>query len=195
MALNFYLKPCIILGRSDVQVCLKKMALFVTPYLDIMIIIIVISISELSLIPYISMKESLPPSEEIEWAKDILHIYVIKDSGVMISDYSFTDEEDVDTDLFSGGISGISSILQEMIDSEQRIKVIDHEDKKLLFEHSKQFSIVLVAKKDLNIYHVKLKRLADEIQSIFWETISTWNGDLEIFNPLKTMIRNHFVED
>ncbi|MHA1798870.1 MAG: hypothetical protein ACTSVY_10540, partial [Candidatus Helarchaeota archaeon] len=111
------------------------------------------------------------------------------------SDYSFTDEEDVDTDLFSGGISGISSILQEMIDSEQRIKVIDHEDKKLLFEHGKQFSIVLVAKKDLNIYHVKLKRLADEIQSIFWETISTWNGDLEIFNPLKTMIRNHFVED
>ncbi|NHI94589.1 MAG: MFS transporter [Candidatus Lokiarchaeota archaeon] len=162
--------------------------------IDMIIIIVIISLSEVSLIPYISMKESLPPAEEMEWAKDLIHLYVIKDNGVLMSDYSFVEKELVDHDLFSGGISGITTILQEMVDSQQKLKVIDHEDKKLLFEYGEQFSIILVAKKDLKILRTKLKKLTEQIQTVFWETIASWDGDLELFKPIKTLIRNYFVE-
>ena len=163
--------------------------------LDMLIIIMVIGISEISLLPYLSMKESLPPAEEMEWSKQIIHLYVIKDNGVLMSDYSFVEKESVDHDLFSGGISGITTILQEMVDSNQKLKVIDHEDKKLLFEYGEQFSVILIAQKELNVLKTKLKNLTEQIQVVFWETIATWNGDLEVFKPIKTLIRNYFIDD
>lgn len=163
--------------------------------IDTLVVITVILVSELSIIPFVLMKESLPPPEEMDWRKGIIHLYVISASGIVMSDYSFiTQKSSDDADLFSGGVTGISTILKEMIGSYQHLKIIDHEDKKLLFEYGDNFLVTLVAYKDLKILRTKLKTLTTEISAVFWETIANWNGNLDIFAPMKTMIRNHFVE-
>ena len=166
--------------------------------LDLLVILAVLIVSELSLIPFVLMKESLPPSDELEWRKEIIHLYVISNSGIIMSDYSFTKTSGIDSpDLLAGGISGITAILKEMVGSDQQLKSIDHADKKLLFEYAydDQFLIALLANKDLNILRTKLKKLTAQIQSVFWETIVKWDGDLDILAPMKTIIRYHFVDD
>jgi len=35
---------------------------------------------------------------------------------------------------------------------------------------------------------------SEEIQSVFWETIAKWDGNIDVFNPINTMIRNYFTE-
>jgi len=173
--------------------------------IDILVIITIMGLTEISMIPFISMRDSLPPAEEMEWQKEILHIYVIFEGGIIMSDYSFVKwrekknpliekkTEEFNPHLFSGGISGVSTILKEMIDSKQsKLKVIDHEDKKLLFEYGKGFTSILISSKDLKILRNKLKTLTEDIQNVFWETIENWHGDLDVFKPVKTMIRNRF---
>jgi CTP:phosphocholine cytidylyltransferase-like protein len=85
-------------------------------------------------------------------------------------------------------------ILKEMTDSKEKLKVIDHEDKKLLFEYGENFFTTLVTRKALKILRTKLADLTAEIEGVFWETIASWNGNLDVFAPLKTMIRNYFVQ-
>ncbi len=173
--------------------------------IDLLVVMTIIGLSEISMIPFISMRDSLPPAEEMEWQKEILHIYVIAEGGIVMSDFSFLKwrekkdpliqrkTEEFDPNLFSGGISGVSTMLREMIDSQQsKLKVIDHEDKKLIFEYGKGFTSVLISSKDLKILRNKLKTLTEEIQNVFSEQIEHWDGDLDKFLPVKTMIKNRF---
>ncbi len=163
-------------------------------YMDAMMLMVILLISELSLIPFVFLKESLPPSEEMNWADEILHLYVMNEGGIVLIDYSFRETTEFDADLFSGGIAGMCTLLQEMIKSDQKLKIIDHEDKKILFEYGNQFTVALLASKDLKILRTKLESLAKEIQNVFWETIANWDGNTEVFNPINTMVRNYFQE-
>lgn len=165
-------------------------------YIDVLVLIAILLVSELSVIPFVLMKESLLPSEELEWRNEIIHLYVISSGGIVLSDYSFK-ESTGDKDLLAGGISGVLTILKEIVGSAEQLKGIDHEDKKLLFEYSytQTFLVALLANKDLTILRSKLKKLTAQIQAVFWEILMNWDGNLDILAPIKTMIRNHFVED
>jgi hypothetical protein len=166
---------------------------------DLLVLIAVLIVSELSLIPFVLMKESLPPSEELEWRKEIIHLYVISEGGVTLSDYSFIDPAEATgtdvPDLVAGGLAGITTLLKEMVGGEQ-LKSIDHADKKVLFEYAyeNQFMVALLTNKDLNILRTKLRKLTAQIQAVFWETIEKWDGNLDILAPMKTMIKNQFDE-
>ena len=132
----------------------------------------------------------------MEWANEIINIYVIKDGGIIMTEYNFSQKEKFDADLLAGGMTGVSTILKEMIDSkESNLKIIDHEDKKILFEYGKGFSTVLISYKDLKILRNKLITLTINIQNVFWETIEDWEGDLDIFKPINTMIKHIFTEN
>jgi hypothetical protein len=163
------------------------------PYVDILVIFSIIMICIISFVPFVSMKDSLPPAEEMDWSQKIIAVYVINNSGIVMVEYAFT-EEKFDSNLFSGGITGISSILQEMIDSKQKLKIIDHEDKKLLFEYSENFFTVLIVKENLKILRNKLKTLTEDIHKVYHETISEWSGNVEILKPMETLIKNQFSE-
>ncbi|MHA1651111.1 MAG: MFS transporter [Candidatus Helarchaeota archaeon] len=162
--------------------------------IDIRVILAILIVSELSLIPFVLMKESLPPAEEINWRDEIIHLYVISSGGVIMSDYSFAETTITDSDLLAGGISGVTTLLKEIVGSDEQLKIIDHEDKKLLFEYDtdQQFLVALLVNKDLNILRTKLKKLTNQIHSVFWETIKKWDGNLDVLAPIKTLIRNIF---
>ncbi|MBN2151492.1 MAG: hypothetical protein JW839_08605 [Candidatus Lokiarchaeota archaeon] len=164
------------------------------PVLDLTVMMIIVLLLVSSFIPFYFMKESLPPSEEMGWARTIHDLYVISDGGIIMNAYSFLSNSSVDPTLFSGGISGVATILKEMTGSEQKLQIIDHEDKKILFEYGKRFTVTLVAEKDLKILRTKLKALARDIHNAFWEIIGSWNADLSVFKPVTTMIKNHFLE-
>lgn len=188
--------------------------------IDKMVVMTIVVLMLLALIPFVSMKDSLPPAEEMSWPSEIEQLYVITQSGMVMTYMSFAGVPNepgpeagemldkaasptpaasapapgADPTLFSGGISGISAILHEMVQSEAKLKIIDHEDKKILFEYGTNFVVTLVSKKNLRILRTKLQALAGEIERVFWEVLQDWDGNLNVFKPVKTMIRHHFVE-
>ena len=96
--------------------------------------------------------------------------------------------------ILTGGITGISQILQQMVDSAEKIGVIDHEDKKLIFEYGNGFTIVLITKSVLKILKTKLESLKNEIFDLFGDVIPTWDGNMDIFLPVRSLIKNYFSE-
>ncbi len=159
------------------------------------------AIIAVSLIPLISMKETLPPVEEMTWYKEVLYLYILTDSGLPIYNYSFeanlSDGGKTENSrlLFTGGITGVAQILREMTESHQKINVIDHQDKKLLFEYGESYEIVLISNKMLKTLRLKLENLNEDIKMIFGPTIKAWSGgDMFCFIPIKGLIEKYFLE-
>ncbi|MHA1651913.1 MAG: hypothetical protein ACTSYB_17130, partial [Candidatus Helarchaeota archaeon] len=93
----------------------------------------------------------LPSFSEIEWHTKIISLYVItNEHGICCIYYPFRKEAEsqMAPQLVSGGVSGIISLVKEMTRSKRHLKVIDHEDIKILFEYGLYTTIALLAEED-----------------------------------------------
>ncbi|MHA1890592.1 MAG: hypothetical protein ACTSYS_06360, partial [Promethearchaeota archaeon] len=69
-----------------------------------------------------------------------------------------------------------------MVQSEKRLKVVDHEDKKIIIEYGDFITVALVVNKDLKIYHEKLKIFVNNIEYLFKPYFLKWDGEITKFN-------------
>ncbi|MFX0134706.1 MAG: hypothetical protein ACFFDN_13785 [Candidatus Hodarchaeota archaeon] len=95
--------------------------------------------------------------------------------------------------MIAGSISGISSIIQELTRSKERIEVIKQKDLKILLKYGKFVTAALIAEEDLEILHSKLKMLIDEFETLFQYVLPKWKGDLDVFSPVKVMVERIFT--
>ncbi|TFF93393.1 MAG: hypothetical protein EU544_05950 [Promethearchaeota archaeon] len=133
--------------------------------------------SVLSLTILVNSNETLPHKEK-EWFESLVHLYIIHKSGILLYDYEFSQQEDkIESDLVSGGIIGLTSLLKEIVKGEERLRIIDHGDMKLMFKYSpmKDVIFVLVIREDLLILRDKL----DEFSKDFIETYKQQLDTLE----------------
>ncbi|NVM29594.1 MAG: MFS transporter [Candidatus Helarchaeota archaeon] len=141
------------------------------------------------------IKETLPSKEELEWKDSIRDFFcIITESGVCVYRHTFTEEIPINENLFAGGISGICMLCQEMIKSEEPTQVIDQGDVKLLFETTKNVTCILLGKENLKILREKLKDITAEIEQLFKSVFPTWEGNLDIFVPIGSLVEKHFSE-
>ncbi len=130
----------------------------------------------------VNSKEALPNKEK-EWFESLKHLYVIHKSGILIYDHSFKDKKnDTESDLISGGIIGLISVLKEIVQGKERLRVIDHGDNKLLFKFSpiKDVIFVLVIKEDLIVLRDKLDRFALEFVQNYKPKLDKLNNSIGI---------------
>lgn len=141
-------------------------------------------------------KETLPSKEELEWKNAIQDFFcILAEKGICIYRHTFRKEILViNENLFAGGISGIVTMVREMIKSDKSTKVIDQEDVKLLFEGEKNVFCVLISRQNLKILREKLKDIAHEIEVLYEEVFPTWEGNLDIFVPIGSLVTKYFSE-
>ena len=135
----------------------------------------------------------IPSLKEIEWREKMRHLYLINEGGVNLYDQSFMVEEDLESDLIAGSISGISSLIQELTRSKERVEVIKQKDLKILLKYGTYVTVALIADEDLEILHLKLKMLIEEFESLFQYVLPKWKGDLDVFSPVKVMVERIFT--
>ncbi|MHA1681786.1 MAG: hypothetical protein ACTSUE_12320 [Promethearchaeota archaeon] len=140
----------------------------------------------------------LPSLSEIHWADYLVHLYVFHiDTAACIYDENLLNaeklkvkrqlevdgggEEDIPADLFSSGVVGVMGLIKEMVRSEKRLKVLDHEDKKILLEYGKKVSVALLTFRDLQIYHEKLNNYIKKIEEEFEKPLEKWDGEISRF--------------
>jgi hypothetical protein len=162
---------------------------------DIFIIGIVNFASIITLVFLTNTTETVSPKER-NWAKNLLHIYVIHESGILLYDRSFIKEELLEADLVSGGFVGLIAILQEITKEKQRLRIIDHGGKKIMFgfNSDKSVYIALVITEELLILRNKLVYFLDEFEQKFQINMENFTGvNVELWKDrLDPLIESHF---
>ncbi len=142
-----------------------------------------------------NMKEIIS-SKERSWPDMLFHLYVIHESGILIYEHSFRKiDTEVESDLISGGIIGLTTMLNEIVRGNQRLRIIDHGDKKILFRYSTDQKIiyVLLIKDDLLVIRNKLRNFAGEFESRFAREIANFSGvNSELWKDTIEIVQKNF---
>ena len=163
---------------------------------DIQPIALILIISGLGLVALAFWR--LPSFNEISWHAGILSLYVItNEHGLCCVYYPFRRdaERQMAPQLVSGGVTGIISLIKEMTQSKKHLKEIDHEDIKILFEYGIYTTTALLAEKDLQIYHDKLKQFKDEFETKFKQNFIKWTGSIAEFEPAIKIVARIFEQN
>ncbi len=134
---------------------------------------------------------SIPSFTEFDWDKKLRHLYVLNKDGLCLYQYPFR-ESIADQDLLGGSLMAIQGLMKEMIQTDKSLKVIDHEDTKLIFKQSDHAVVVMIADDDLYIIHHKLEQLLREFEMLFGQAMEKWVGNLSLFEPLHPIILRIF---
>ncbi len=137
-------------------------------------------------------KETLPSKDELDWMDAIISLYCIAKNGICLYQESFKERRGIDKDLVAGGISGITSLLKEITQSETPTKMIAQEDVKLLIEFGDNVTCVAMSKVDLKRIRQRLNLLITDIEFLFKKVFPTWMGDTDIFQPIEQLVEKYF---
>ncbi len=150
----------------------------------------------LALFFLIQTKESIS-SKELEWSDALYHLYVVTESGMLIYDYSFVEEKLATADLVSGGIIGLVTMANEITRGKEKLRTIDHGDKKIMFlwSNNQKVIYVLLAKYELIFLRNKLKEFANDFETHFGNKMDKiYRGIVpEDWAATKIIIERHFT--
>lgn len=137
----------------------------------------------------------LPIFFELNWRENLKQLFVVvRDRGVPIFHKQFQEAASAafDEDLAAAGMVGITTMLKEISQSTEELKIIDHGDLKILLEHGTNFFIALLVSDKMWIYKDKLVQLRRTIENYFGTVLQSWDGNLKYFEPLGIFIKNIF---
>jgi hypothetical protein len=141
----------------------------------------------------------LPSLDEAKWMDNLLnsHLYVIHKSGTCCYEYTFSGVEkydELDSQIITGGLTGITQILSNMIKSNEKLEVVEVEDKQLLFTYGKYITLVLIVNERLKIIQSKLKDFLNYVEDIFASNLESWDSNPEVmqFQILDNTIQQKF---
>jgi len=122
----------------------------------------------------------------------VRHLYLFKTtSGVIIYDYPFKSLE-TSPNLVSGGLSGLSMLIQEITKEASKVKIIEQEDMTILLEYGKQITGALITEKNFTSLRRKLKSLIGEVEDIHKENLEKYPGRTHLFSELGNVTEKHF---
>jgi hypothetical protein len=132
---------------------------------------------------------------EFMWSEKMKEIYIISSNGVTLFYYSFSEKDSKEIpDLIAAGLVAIKEVLEQFIQSKEKIQVLDLHDAKILFEHGDFSVFSLVVDEDLRILRSKLQLLRNKFENLFGDVLSKWTGETTLFLPTKQIIENIFLE-
>ncbi len=136
-------------------------------YIAELYLIGIISFSLIVILFILSNTKEIISFKEQNWPENLLRLYVIHESGLLLYEQVLSDvEKDVtDSDLVSGGFIGLISMLEEITKARQHLQIIDHGGKKILFgySHNKSLIYALVILEDLRVIRHKLDYFINDI--------------------------------
>ncbi|TXT60115.1 MAG: conserved membrane protein of unknown function [Promethearchaeota archaeon] len=143
----------------------------------------------------VNSKETLSAKEQ-NWPEHLIHLYVIHTSGLLLYDFPFKEENLGDSDLAAGGFIGLLTILQEIVREDQRVRVIDHGGKLILFGFNTYKTLVfaLIITEELLILRHKLNNFIHDIDENYPIEKNKLSGiDKQLWKDRITpLVKNHF---
>ncbi|TFF98955.1 MAG: hypothetical protein EU541_06170 [Promethearchaeota archaeon] len=142
----------------------------------------------------------LPPLSELDWMMKMNQLLIIdNNSSSLLFKYNFTqiseqNEKDIDSDLASSAMSGIDSLLSEILASEGHIKEIEHSGKIVLFLHGTYSDCVLIADAHSDEFKYRLEMFHLNFENKFKTELATFSGEITPFRETESLIREYFSQ-
>ncbi len=108
-----------------------------------------------------------PSLDEIDWYDQLLELYVIHESGLLLTHHKFKKVKTADEDLAAAGITGLQSMFKEILQSDQGFHSVSMGDRHILFAQGSYFAVVLIARKPYNVLLSKAREFADKCQVLY----------------------------
>ncbi len=142
----------------------------------------------------------LPIFFEVNWKESLIRIYIIhRHAGIPIFHKRFREQNEIDEDrpamdeeLVAGGMLGIATMLKEISQSSEDLKIIDHGDQKILLDYGDYFFIALNVQVEMKIYWDKMEQLKSIVAKYYNKFLVEWSGDMDVFSPIENIINEIF---
>jgi hypothetical protein len=155
--------------------------------------------SIVSLFFLLNSKETISPKEQ-NWDETLIHLYAVYHSGLLLYEHSFSKVEEVlaESELISGGFVGLIQMLQEITKEKQRLRIIDHGGKKILFGYTqgKKLIIALLITEELFILRTKLDRFIQDIENQYSKDLNNLEYiDQQLWDDrIAPILKKHFKQ-
>ncbi|MFX0102183.1 MAG: hypothetical protein ACFFCS_21635 [Candidatus Hodarchaeota archaeon] len=132
--------------------------------------------------------------DESDWRSAIQYIYVIRKSGILIFSQDLRENKQskpsIHEDLLASALSGISSLVKDILKNKIPLKAIKQEGYNILLEESDELFVVVLSFKEYNTIRAKMKAFLKDFQDFFEEIID--RNDITVFLPTKKLVTKHF---
>lgn len=125
------------------------------------------------------------------WEKSLRNLFILSKDGVNMYDYTFGIEIQR-PELISGMISAMTSFMKEATGSQQDLRIIDQEDKKIILYTGIYTRAALVCDKDLPIIHKRIKKFSEEFERNYGKRLLNWSGELTMFKDAEPIVMKYF---
>jgi hypothetical protein len=126
------------------------------------------------------------------WEKKVKHVYVLTKTGVPLYDKRLGGVGGTDASLVTSALIGISSIVQEIVQSKRLLKSIDHMDNKILFQHGFYVIVAVLSSVDLPIIRKRMHDFTNRFESAYQKDLRDWKGDVDAFFGANKIINEFF---
>ncbi|MFX1294183.1 MAG: hypothetical protein ACFFD2_04915 [Promethearchaeota archaeon] len=127
-----------------------------------------------------------------DWEKKVKHIYVLNKAGIPLYDKRLGGVSSADASLVTSALIGISTIVQEIVQSKRELKTIDHMDNKILFHHGISVIVAVLSSVDFPIIRRKLAQFTNRFEYHFQKELETWKGNVDVFFGTNKLINEFF---
>jgi len=152
------------------------------------IILLISIITGLSVIVIPSARKYI---RQRNWEKSLRNLFVLSKEGVNMYNYTFGIEIQK-PELISGMISALTTFMKEATGSQQELRTIDQEDKKVIIYTGTHSRVALVCDKDLPIIHKRVKRLSEEFEAKYGKRLVNWSGEISMFKDAEPIVMKYF---
>jgi len=137
---------------------------------------------------------NLPPFSEFDWRDKIESLFIMDSSGLCLYNKFFKiNSENINENLITGSLTTIKLLL-EKITYQRSISVFRKKGgSTTIIYPGKYITGVLFCDEDLMSLKVKLFKLVNKIESLYWTIFSNWNGNMEVFTPIKNISARIFL--
>ncbi len=123
-----------------------------------------------------------------------LDFMVLDNQGMLIFSHRFYDYPgSMDPELVGSAISGVISLMKELLASGESLQRIDHGDSKILLEHGMDITCLLIVSKETSRFRQSLRSALLEFETTYREEIHSDTAVTTVFKPFKARAEEIFM--
>lgn len=135
-----------------------------------------------------------PTFSEFEWKDKIEEVFLINTNGACIFYKSYVQKIDLLSEhLITSAITSVNIMLKEILKPGSReISVIKKKGKVIYIFPSDLITGVIFSKKESKVIDLYMNRLILKVEQVYKNVLTNWDGDLNIFNPIRDIYEEIF---
>ncbi|MEM2142527.1 MAG: hypothetical protein QXQ81_04645 [Candidatus Thorarchaeota archaeon] len=134
-----------------------------------------------------------PALDELDWPSQMLELYVVHDSGMLLYNHVFEPAVGMDRALAAAGIAGLQALLQEIMSSSEGFSGLSLGRYHILFAQGESVTGVMIAKKPYRMLLDGVRDFTRAFEILFRRHISEHINEPSCFREAEDLVRAVFI--